>query len=420
MTFRQFRIRLIYAFGRARDEGFFWTVTEIFSRGTSWLIWISLLPLILPLHFAGYRRLPVLTQRIGHLAAEVDCFLKLQNLGEVDYRKNYFILAPENKIANSCLLDYWQDHIKVIRHPFACWLLSLLTRGPLIRHSIKNYLLAIGRSAEYYSVQARWADRPALLKLRANHQEIGRKYLASLGIPSGAWFVCVHARDGGYSSQDESVHSYRNTTLSHLKDAMQVIVARGGWCILMGDSTSQSLPPMVGVIDYAHHQSRSEELDIYLCAECKFFLGNTSGLFLVSTIFDVPSALTNQTPFAATGFHKRDISIPKLIRRKGQTEYLNVYEIMNSKTSLFRMSRLYTDAQLELIENTSDEIKELTIEMLEALDGNLYNFQDAALCYSIFISLLRPEHYSYGTRGKISQSFLLRHNSVFRNRASFK
>ncbi|NDH69101.1 MAG: TIGR04372 family glycosyltransferase, partial [Gammaproteobacteria bacterium] len=297
-TIRQLWVRMIYAFNRARDEGVCWTAYEIVVRSALWFVWLCLLPLVFLLHIAGYRRLPVFTQRIGHLAAEVDCFLKLKQLGEiVGSEKIYFILAPASQVANLCLLDYWRDHVVVVSNPLACWALSLLTRGPLLKYPVKNYLLSIGRSAQYYSVQARWADRPALLKLRTKHEELVRNFLHDVGIPKDAWFVCVHSRESGYSGHDESVHGYRNTTVDHLLIAMQEIVARGGWCIRMGDSTMKPLPPMRGVLDYALHPSKSAELDVFLCAQCRFFLGNTSGLFLVSTIFGVNAACANFVPF---------------------------------------------------------------------------------------------------------------------------
>jgi putative glycosyltransferase (TIGR04372 family) len=40
------------------------------------------------------------------------------------------------------------------------------------------------------------------------------------------------------------------------------------------------------IIDYAS-KYRTDFGDIYLPAKCKFFLGNTAGIYQVSTIFDI-------------------------------------------------------------------------------------------------------------------------------------
>ena len=419
MNLRCVILRIKYALNRVLDEGLWWTIKEVAFRTAQWFVWMLLVPVTMPLHIAGFRRLPILTQRIGHLAGEVDCFLKKVRLGQIDtYRKQFFILAPQSKIANICLLNYWVEHIRVVRNPFACWVLGLMTRGPLMRHAVDGYLLAIGRSADYYTVEAQWAKRPAILNLRSEHKIRGWRYLENMGVPDGAWFVCVHARDDGYSVSDKSVHDYRNTSAENLLPAMREIVSRGGWCILMGDASTRPLMPMKGVVDYAHHPARSAELDVFLCASCRFFLGNTSGLFLVSTIFGVPSALTNQTPFAATGFRYFDLSIPKRIRRLGQNQFMTSAEILRSPISNFRMSRFYSEAGLELVENSAEEIHELVIEMLDTLEGRFHEAGDVALCRAGFIDNLNSEHYCFGTAGKIAATFLLRHRNMFLGSAS--
>jgi putative glycosyltransferase (TIGR04372 family) len=415
MTMSRLGLRMFYAVNRARDEGFWWTSKEISIRASSWIVWLCLVPVSLPLHLLGFRRLPILTQRIGHLAAEVDCFLKKIQLGQIDPAgKHFFVLAPNNKVANLCLLDYWREHVTVVSDPALCWALDLMSRGPLMRHDIQNYVLAIGRAAEYYAVAAEWGERPALLHLRAEHQARGEKFLAEIGVPTGAWFVCVHDRDFGYSTEDDSVHSYRNTQVENLLPAMQEIVARGGWCIRMGEPSTKPLTSMVGVIDYAHHASRSAELDIFLCASCRFFLGNTSGLFLVSSVFGIPSALTNQTPFAATGFRPGDLSIPKLIKRLGNTEFMTSLEILSSPISNFRMARFYSVAQLELIENSADEILDLTIEMIDTLEGRFNESPTLGNFRNAFTQYLTPNHYCFGAAGKIADTFILRHPTMFK------
>lgn len=415
MTISQLGLRMWYAANRAREEGLWWTTKEVYFRASLWMVWFCLIPVSLPLHLLGFRRLPVLTQRIGHLAAEIDCFLKEIQLGQIDIaRKYYFVLAPESRVANLCLLDYWREHVTVVSDPFLCWVLGLMTRGPLMRHDIQNYVLAVGCAAKYYSVSAVWAERPALLHLRSEHKARGEKFLAEVGVPTSAWFVCVHDRDIGYSTKDERVHAYRNTTVENLLPAMREIVARGGWCIRMGEPSTKPLPAMVGVIDYAQHFSRSAELDIFLCASCRFFLGNTSGLFLVSSVFGVPVALTNQTPFAATGFRPGDLSIPKLIKRRGNSEFMTSVEILSSPISNFRMSRLYSDAQLELIENSEDEILDLTLEMIDTLEGRFNESPILDKYRAAFTHYLTPNHYCFGAEGQMAGNFILRHPNIFK------
>ena len=119
--------RLRFAAIRSREEGPVWTVKALLSR--AWKIPVSLLalPVTIPLHVAGFRRLPVITQRIGHLTAEIDCFLKEQRMGQLPHR-HWFVLAPKRRVANDVLLDYWRSYVRVVTHPAVCTKVEAPTR----------------------------------------------------------------------------------------------------------------------------------------------------------------------------------------------------------------------------------------------------------------------------------------------------
>ena len=173
------------------------------------------------------------------------------------------------------------------------------------------------------------------------------------------------------------------------------------------------MPKMERVIDYAHHPARSPEMDIFLCASCRFFLGNTSGLFIASSVFGVPSALTNMVPFASMGFSPRDLSMPKLIRSSRDARLLKASEILGSPVANYRMSGHYRETGLELIENSADEITDLVEEMLENLDGKATRGEAVDELQSRFRSLLHIDHYCYGSASNVSARFLARHRHIF-------
>jgi putative glycosyltransferase (TIGR04372 family) len=367
------RERLRYAWSRARAEGVAWTACEVARRAAFLPAWLVLLPFTLLLCLAGYRRVAVITERIGHLAAEIDCLLKLQALGRLPARR-FFVLAPPRRTANACLVDYWRERLTIIHQPVLCSILDIMSRIPPLRYDISDYVLTVTGAATYYRVNAEWGSRPPLLRIRRAHAERGRAALLELGIPEGAWFVCVHVREGGYSPSDEKVHAFRNANIAAVFPAMEAIVARGGWCVRMGDPSMARLPPLERVVDYAHHSLRSAEMDVFLCASCRFFLGNTSGLFIVSSAFGVPSALVNIAPFATMGFSPDDLSIPKLLRSKSEGRYLGFEEILSSPVSNYRMARLYEEAGIELVDNTAEEIEELAVEMIDRMEGRAADY----------------------------------------------
>ena len=237
------------------------------------------------------------------------------------------------------------------------------------------------------------------------HRAAGQDALRALGIPDGSWFVCFHAREGGYSPGDERVHSFRNASVLDLLPAMRVVVERGGWCVRMGDPTMTRLSPLPGVVDYAHHGLRSPDLDVFLCASCRFFLGNTSGLFIVSTSFGRPVALANMTPVTAMAYAPGDLSIYKLVRARMGGRLLRFPELFASSIANYRISRVVDDAGLELVDNSPEDIAELATEMLDRLEGRTDAYTAYAPLQAKFASLARPYHYSYGSTSLIGGRF---------------
>lgn len=403
--------RLRFAFLRMREEGFAWTFAQIARRAVPLPVWLFLLPVTAALHLAGFRRITVLTERIGHFAAEIDCFLKLRALGELPPRR-YFVTAPPDRVANRCLADYWAGKVTLIRNPLACALLETMSRFGPMRHDVSDYVLTVAGAATYYRVNAAWGDRAPFLRLTDAHAEEGRRQLAALGLPAGAWFVCVHVREGGYSPGDQKVHAHRDASIDSVMPAMQAIVERGGWCVRMGDTSTAPLAAMPGVIDYAHHPLRSPELDVFLSASCRFFLGSSSGLFIVASVFGVPCALANMVPFTGMSYAAGDLSMPKLVRSDASQRLLSFAEVMSAPLANYRMGRMFADAGVSLVDNSGDEIRDLALEMLDRVADGRGKHAPPDPLQVAFERLVQPWHYCYGTPSRLAAGFLRRHRDL--------
>ncbi len=188
-------------------------------------------------------------EQVGHLAMDFDSYLKDQILS---HRKVIpVLLTAGRKPANEALLAHWPRNIRVIRSRWIFWLLRPLMSFPEVVDSLSGYCSILRGASRVYDVQSRWAGRAPLFRLSEAEIARGDAELRALGIPEGAWFVCVHSREGGYAPGHEWANSFRNTNISDYTEAMRAIVARGGWCIRMGDPTMRPLEPMLGVVDYA-------------------------------------------------------------------------------------------------------------------------------------------------------------------------
>ena len=356
------------------------------------------------------RFLNVVVRAIGHLCVDVDCYLKEGLLGlRPEYKA--ILLASKKNVANAHLLTYWEKYLKIIRSPLACLLLRPLAESRHTQYYTHRYSSTIDSKADVYDIQGKYGTRPPLLALSDSDRNRGRALLNDLGVPPDAWFVCVHAREDGYSPN--SGQSYRNSDINNFLLAMDAIVKRGGWIIRVGDPTMVPLPKMDRVIDYVHLTVKSDWMDIFLVASCKFFFGSASGLSGLAYVFGTPCVTVDNAPLACVlPVGPNDISIPKLVWSNDMERYLSFREIFSTPVSNYRYGAFFERANLRVVNNTSEEIQAAAIEMLDKVNGKAaYTEHDEEL-QTRFKSLMNPTHYSYGSLSRIGRDFMRKYSHM--------
>lgn len=369
---------------------------------------LTLLPVTALLHLLGYRHVTVFTDRIGHLAMEPDCLVKEQILGRIKARK-WLLLAPRGRVANEHLLSCWKHYFRIIRSPVLCFLVQSMSSWGLMRYEISHYLRTLGTTQAAYEINRAWQGRPPLLQIAESDRAWASK---QVGLPPETWFVCVHAREAGFSPIDEELHEHRNSDIALTIPAMEEIARRGGWVIRIGDPTMKRLPALEHMIDYAHHPNKSARLDVLLCGLARFTLGNTSGIALVSSVFGVPCAIANTIPLSTLWFHAHDLSIPKMIRSRTEARLLRIDEVLGSEIANFQYAQQYAERGLELCENSAEDILALAMEMLDTLDGRCNTTPDQRAVLDQVRALSKHGHYAFGSASGIAISFLLRHPTL--------
>lgn len=396
---------------RIRQGGLRWLLRKLLQRAASEAVWLLLLPVTAALHALGWRRLVVRIEHIGHLAAEPDCHLKQLALGQIPPRRR-LVCAPAARVANAHLLDCWADRLELVRHPGLCWLLEAMTRRGPMREDTAHYVSSYFGPQQIYAIAAAWGDRPPLLGLSADDQRWADEQLAALGLPAQGWFVCFHAREGGFLPHNEPIQSHRNVDVHTMLDAMRLVVARGGSVIRMGDPSMVRLPPMPGVIDLAHHPLRSPRLDVVLCARCRFFVGCSSGLAMLAAVYGRPVAQSNMIPLQALAVGPRDLSIPKLLRWRDQAAPMPLAQAFAHPCSGFFFTHQYHDAGVAWIDNTAEDIRGLVSEMLDRDQGPWTPSPADEALQARHRALMGAHHYSSGAPSRLGADFLRRHAAL--------
>jgi putative glycosyltransferase (TIGR04372 family) len=240
-------------------------------------------------------------------------------------------------------------------------------------------------------------------------------YLVSLDVPQDAWFVCLHVREGGFHQQWNALYpTMRDAVVDDYLDAIAQIVKAGGWVIRMGDASMKPLPPMQNVVDYAHSHLKTSSADILLAASCRFFLGTNSGFATISAIYNVPCALSNWVPIGWPLWPTQDLMIPKLFREKDSGRFLTLEQIFERGLA-FIQNWNDLPADIELVANTSEEISQLTVEMLSRCKtGNPQDFiaTGAPAATQAYYSQI-AKHYDAFTGSQLARTFVEKYPHVF-------
>jgi len=343
--------------------------------------------------------------RIGHLAANTELYLRRQ-VKRRD-RKREFVFFSSGPPANHQLLIMVRRRVPVIQNRLACRLFDSLRR----RISTSSVWVDLPfHTNEYYE----FSTMPPQLRFTAEEEARGRQLLANMGIEPGAPFVCFHARDKIYldmvhnyrSRKGWSYQDFRDCDINNYLLAAEYLSSRGIYALRMGAVVEQKIcTTSERVIDYAT-RFRSDFGDVYLPAKCKFFLGSTSGIRLISAIFNVPIAFANSVPLGDIALGEKDVFIPKKLWSVKERRFLSFREIIEIGADWWLKGELYTQAGLEGIENTAEEILALVKEMNERLDDKwVSNEKDEGL-QRRFRALFYPGHRCYGFPSRIGAEFL--------------
>ena len=312
---------------------------------------------------------------IGHIA-HIDIYLKHKILSGNSAQRTVLVPPRGIKIPNQTLLKCWHPYIDVLEPNTHVYGVPNVRIAELLQDEFWSIRIAPGNTRMFSHaaalVQHEWDRREfaPLLRIDPHLEENGWSAMERLGLPKGQWFVCLHVREAGFHQAWHNLHpSTRNADVLSYTKAVNTVIQAGGYVVRMGDNTMQKMPPMQGLIDYAHCDEKDEWLDVFLCAKARFFIGTNSGLGLVPPIFGVPCAMTNWSPIGLPQWYTKDRFIPKMIYSRRKRRLLNFEEMLGTRTGWEQFASYFQSERLDVIDNTPEEIDELVLEMLNSTAG---------------------------------------------------
>ena len=368
------------------------------------LIVVALLHIIRPL--VSIRIGILVSSRIGHLATNTEVWMRnIASHGISPRTVNIFL---SGKPANNQLLKMIDRKIKVIENQ------SLYQFAQKICRLTPNNKLWISLRSSGYGHWNAWNSAGPQLSFTNEENKQGADVLRSIGIPDNQPFVCFCVRDSTYldvvgtfrNRSQWSYHDHRDNDIQNYMPSANYIVDQGITVLRMGAVVLAPLnEPNPGLIDYAT-KFRTDFGDIFLLANCKFFLGDTAGIFGVSAIFNVPCALANIVPYRSAERGLQDLFIPKKLWYVDEKRFLALSEIISAGIDLWGKKDQYSKTGIEVIENTAEEVLALTQEMHARLDGTWVSYGDEEELQQRYRDSFPADHPVTGYPSRVGTEFL--------------
>jgi len=270
--------------------------------------------------------------------------------------RDYVFARISDDIPREILTLLAQDDY-VTRLPFYCG--TDLNRRPTHFHqAFAEKMLKLSRSGA-----------EAELLFKQEHIDDCEQRLALMGVALNRPVVCLHARESGYWGRTgDRTHSTKNADIATYIPAVQFLTDNGYQVVRLGDASMKPLPEMRFVFDYALSSYKSEFLDLYILNRSAFLMCTSSGPFTVASMFNVPVLATNWVASQLLPFLPEDLVLFKEFKYKGNGRRLSYDALLGLDYGEFGYYN-FQRKNIELVDNTADELLRATVEMVERLDA---------------------------------------------------
>lgn len=296
-------------------------------------------------------------RHIGHVVYAAT-LVELHRRGVFSGPPPRILLGPS---PNDTLLQIMRPYILLEDPPGARYVEMISAR--------KRHLRADGRVAtmsESVSAAATaWATERPFAALPDDVRKRGEEVLADLGVPPGGAFVTLHVRQPGYNEHIAWDMGLRDARIADYGPAIAWLVSRGIHVVRLGDDSMERAAPQDGLVDYPFTSAKSDAMDVYLAARCRFHVGTASGMSFVPLLFGRPVLMTNWITPAHMICSPSVVTLPKVLRdRNGAVVPMAVW------CDRYREMLERSDAEIEGL-TLQDNAPEDLVDAVALMDGHI-------------------------------------------------
>ena len=389
--------------------------TKVFAK----LIWIILNVFRYILYpFCDFKIGLLYSDKIGRFLGNTEFYLRKKSLTKNKKYKFHFLIA--GKTINQQILKMISREVFLIHNiPFYNFLNE-------IKKMTLDSNLWIDLNITGWLRGKDWTGAKPQLRFTLNEEKKGEKILKDLGLNKNDKFVCIFAKDSFYSDDPSKAPApnsfwakkdFRNCNIENYMKAVEFLNKKNIYVIRMGLHKPEQILKTTNskIIDYTgkirSNLQDADFADAYLPAKCEFFLGCTSATYQFASIFNKPVAYTNMIPYGESGRTFHDICIFKKCLDKYNNKILPISQaIKNGIIGDWLTEEKILDLEKKeifFLENSPDEILDLTKEMYQRLNNTWETKDDEIMLQEKFLEITNL-YDSDGEKfpGKIGYNFL--------------
>jgi len=367
--------------------------------------------LIKPLFFIRFGSLNA--EKIGPFATRTELIICEKENG-MHPKKSFDVYhsGPTAFVCNLQLLKMWKRLLYVTSGSRYFWkIMSMFSFGK--NHIIKNSL----KSRDHFGL----IDKsPTHLTFTKEENLEAKKDLLKMGIGDKDKYVLLLNRGEKYLKEvlphmDLSHNSFRNCNINDFLPAAEMIASKGNIVIRVGHLVSDFLKTKnKKIIEYDQKGFRTELLDIYLSANCRYILNSDSGYAdIAEHNFRKPMVNVNFTQLEYIhSWSSKALFTFRKYWLKYEKRFMSIKEIIQSGAGRFNKTKDYEKLSIEIVSNTPREIKDAVDEMEKRLDGTWKDSESDLDLQKRFWHHFKLSDLHGIIRAKISTKFLRENHSL--------
>ena len=236
-----------------------------------------------------------------------------------------------------------------------------------------NYFPEILHQTKDLNFAKTFDGKSTLFNFNQEENNNGQKYLDKHEIQKDK-YVCFLLRTNEYynsvglSHRNEKME-FRNVSPANYLPTIDYLIEKGFKVIRMGKGFTDPFPYSdKNFIDYAISEFRSDFLDVWLSANCKFFLSSPCGIGSLPMMFNKPFLFADYFPVGRMiSYAPKSMHLPRMA--VSNDKLLTLKEMIETGIIYKNDSNLYSELGVKILENSSEDILNSTKDMLKKIEN---------------------------------------------------